>query len=347
MSIRRAKRQSQFVIISNAVFLSRQLSWRAMGLLSYILSKPDDWTIMPNALVKVTENTVKNDRKNTVYEIIKELKDVGFITMQRHCNGSVEYTVHDEPVPRNREQAETGDLCSKIEPIPKKPNQAIPVQDNWDVLLNTDVLPSTDFLVIPPNPQGGDGVEQTASPSQSVKKGKLASDVALLESCDLKSVPVELVAEYVKYRRDIKHPLKTSKGLQAQINTLDALGDVAAMQAALANTMDNEYRKIVAVAPTAPSSPTVGMVAAAASHGLTNGTVASELALMIQYYKTKGFTVWDYEAAFSKWVAGKARFEEQRTKTSAKGFSSWQDTSWMDEVDPSLFGATESEWRNA
>ncbi|MCB1622288.1 MAG: hypothetical protein KDI44_16295 [Thiothrix sp.] len=45
--IRRAKRAGGFTVISNVVFASHQLSWRAMGLLAYILSKPDDWTIMP------------------------------------------------------------------------------------------------------------------------------------------------------------------------------------------------------------------------------------------------------------------------------------------------------------
>jgi hypothetical protein len=215
----------------------------------------------------------------------------------------------------------------------------------------------------PQPPKGAEGEQQQnlafdvpvepkkPNPKKREQAEKLSADEKLIAACDLKSVPADLVAEFLQHRRALKHPLKTSQGLQAQINTLDALGSVDAMVAALGNTKDNEYRKIVPkapVAPVAPSSPTAAMVAAALSHGLTNGTVGAELALMIQHYKTKGFTVWDYDAAFARWLDNKAKFEAGRNGGSAnKGFSSWRDTSWMDDVDPGLFGATEAEWRQA
>ncbi|OQX14554.1 MAG: hypothetical protein BWK73_09165 [Thiothrix lacustris] len=227
---------------------------------------------------------------------------------------------------------------------------------------------TTEDNIIPPYPPRGDEGEQQAMPFESAmeapeestpdvkpttkpaKKSRVKpvdADAALIGQCDLKAVPAELVTDYLQYRRAIKQPLKTIQGLQAQINTLDALGDVEAMWAAMGNTKDNEYRKIVPVAPTAPSNPTAGMMQAAALHGLTNGTVDAEMTLMIQHYKAKGFTIWDYDAAFTRWLDGKKRFEEQRAKTAHKGFSSSSDTSWMDDVDPSLFGVTEAEWRNA
>lgn len=156
MSIRRAKRQNNFTIINNQVFQNGLLSWRAMGLLAYILSKPDDWTILPQALIKVTEGTARNDRKNTVYEILKELKEVGFVTMRKLADGTVEYTVHDEPqdgekpVPKNQEQVNNQlDSNNKKpvpkKPVPKKPDQEKPDQAFWDVILNTERQPRTDL----------------------------------------------------------------------------------------------------------------------------------------------------------------------------------------------------------
>ena len=122
MSTIRTKKTENYSVINNAVFAANTLSWRAMGLLSYLLSKPDNWEVQVDALVKVTEGTAKNDRKDTVYEILKELKEAGFMVMTRNKDGSVAYTIHDSP---NRE----------------KPNREKP-----DVLINTDSLPSTEKI---------------------------------------------------------------------------------------------------------------------------------------------------------------------------------------------------------
>jgi len=105
----------------------------------------------------VTEGTARNDRKNTVYDILKELKTAGFITLQKNADGSVVYEVHDEPQqdqepdPNIWEQGQTSRKCSKNEPDPKKPDQAIPDQEKpdqafWDVILNTERQPNTDVL---------------------------------------------------------------------------------------------------------------------------------------------------------------------------------------------------------
>ena len=183
------------------------------------------------------------------------------------------------------------------------------------------------------------------------KKRSADADSILLAECDLKSVPVELVTDYLQYRRLIKHPLKTEQGLQTQINALDALGSVDAMWAALGNTKDHEYRKIVPKAPVEPSSPTTGMVVVAGAHGLTNGTVEAEMALMIQHYKAKGVTIWDYDAAFARWLDNKAKFEAQRpsAKTGGLRFSPSKDTSWIKDIDPAELGfdCTPEQWRNA
>ena len=207
---------------------------------------------------------------------------------------------------------------------------------------------TTDISISPQTPKGAEGGKQQAQLLMDAeqKKKKTNTDEALIAECALKGVPVGLLVDYLQYRRNIKHPIKTAQGLQAQINILAELGDVEAMHAALANTKDNEYRKIVPKAPVEPSTPSAAMVVTASAHGLTNGTVEAEMKLMIQHYKVKGFTIWNYDAAFSRWLENKARFEAGRSANS-KGFSSWKDTSWMDDVDSGLFGVSESEWRNA
>ena len=121
MSIIRAKREHNYTVISNKVYDKNQLSWQAMGMLGYLLTKPDDWLVIVSELVNVTKETAKPTGKEGVYNILKELRDKGFIVVQKNSDGSTNYTVYDEPLP------------NQGKPNQGKPNQAEPT------LLNTDI----------------------------------------------------------------------------------------------------------------------------------------------------------------------------------------------------------------
>jgi Fe2+ or Zn2+ uptake regulation protein len=96
-TITRTKRVNNFTVLGNHIFADNHLSWRAMGLLSYLLSKPDDWRIYVNQLVHVTEGTTWNDKRNTVYKILKELQAAGYVAHHRNADGSVDWSVSDQP----------------------------------------------------------------------------------------------------------------------------------------------------------------------------------------------------------------------------------------------------------
>ena len=119
MAIIRAKREHNFTVINNKVFQRNQLSWQAMGMLSYLLSKPDDWSVVVNELISVTKDTAKPTGNNGVYNILKELKENGFVQVRKNGNGTTDYIVFDEPNQANPNQA--------------NPNQA------ETTLVNTDI----------------------------------------------------------------------------------------------------------------------------------------------------------------------------------------------------------------
>ena len=131
MSIIRAKREHNYTVISNKVYDKNQLSWQAMGMLGYLLTKPDDWSVIVSELVNVTKETAKPTGKEGVYNILKELRDKGFIVVQKNSDGSTDYTVYDEPLP-NQGKPNQG------KPNQGKPNQAEPNQAE-PPLLNTDI----------------------------------------------------------------------------------------------------------------------------------------------------------------------------------------------------------------
>ena len=118
MAIIRTKREHNYTVVSNKIYDKNQLSWQAMGLLGYLLTKPDDWKVMVAELVNVTKETAKPTGKEGVYNIIKELRDKGFIEVKKNSDGSTDYTVYDEP--------------NQGKPNQGKPNQAEPTLVNTE-----------------------------------------------------------------------------------------------------------------------------------------------------------------------------------------------------------------------
>lgn len=143
MSIIRASRERNYSVISNDVWKDNQLSFQAMGLLSYILSKPDNWSVSPSHLEKVTEGTEKKTGRDGVYSILKELKSVGFVKTQKHSDGKIDYIVSDHPSPRkpNTPKPDTP-KSDEAKADMDNPNTSQPDQANPDLakptLISTD-----------------------------------------------------------------------------------------------------------------------------------------------------------------------------------------------------------------
>ena len=134
MSIIRVEHKRRYAVISSEVFKPNQLSWQAMGMLCFLLEKPDNWKVVVSYLIEVTNGTKKETGREGVYNIISELKEKGFITYKKNKDGSTDYTVYDEPIKPN--QAEP----NQAEPNQAEPNQAEPNQAE-PTLINTDIKP--------------------------------------------------------------------------------------------------------------------------------------------------------------------------------------------------------------
>ena len=141
MAIIRTKREHNYTIVSNKVYDKNQLSWQAMGLLGYLLTKPDNWKVMVAELVNVTKDTKKPTGSNGIYNIINELKEKGFISVRKNSDGSTDYTVYDEPIQQS----------NQANPNQANPNQAETtlVNTEYKQLLNNTNTP------LPPNDENG------------------------------------------------------------------------------------------------------------------------------------------------------------------------------------------------
>ncbi len=71
--IRVKKQPSNFVLLDKTFLEDDRLSFKAKGILAYLLSKPDDWKVIVGNLVNYSA-----DGKSSVYAGLKELKEYGY-----------------------------------------------------------------------------------------------------------------------------------------------------------------------------------------------------------------------------------------------------------------------------
>ena len=121
--IQRSARTGNFTVLGNGIFTDNALSFEAMGLLAYLLSKPDNWSIHPRALSKATEGSDQRRGMGKIYDLLNVLIAAGYVVRFKRANGEVDYIVYDEPV--------RGEMS-------QNPNQGNPNQDFPDVLINTE-----------------------------------------------------------------------------------------------------------------------------------------------------------------------------------------------------------------
>ena len=98
MAIRRAKRDSNFTMISNVGLKDDRLSFKAKGLLSYMLSLPDDWIFYESEIVNHA-----TDGKQSVRTGMKELEKFGYLVKEQKRNSKgkfakIDWVVSDEPI---------------------------------------------------------------------------------------------------------------------------------------------------------------------------------------------------------------------------------------------------------
>lgn len=139
--VRVNKRENSYTIIDSFFLSDERLSWKAKGLLAYLLSKPDDWRVYVSDLVKQSR-----DGRDSVYSTLRELEAAGYIERRRIKDEKgritgMETVVYERPL---LDDAEDG-------PDTSSPHTENPDVDNPDVdsqtQLNID-LNNTDLNMI-------------------------------------------------------------------------------------------------------------------------------------------------------------------------------------------------------
>ena len=202
MAVFRVERNTGYTVMSNHHLRNKELSLKAKGLLSQMLSLPEDWDYTLAGL-----SHINREKIDAIREAVKELEKAGYIVRSRERDEKgrlrgADYVIYEQPQPREPEAATSGgqppildlptlenptlDNPTLEKPTQEKPTLENPTQLNKDILSKeqsiTD-LSSTDSIPF----------RETAAARPPERKGRDAMSVTEIENYR------ELILENIEY----------------------------------------------------------------------------------------------------------------------------------------------------
>lgn len=136
MAVFRIDKTKDYTVMANFHLRDKSLSLKAKGLLSLMLSLPEDWDYTTKGLAYICKDGV-----DSICAAVKELENAGYVQRKRNRNSqgrltNVEYTILEKPISTPEvPQAAKQDKSPKREnpvldnPVLENPRQDIPEQD--------------------------------------------------------------------------------------------------------------------------------------------------------------------------------------------------------------------------
>lgn len=279
MAVFRIERTKDYTVMSNHHLRNHELSLKAKGLLSMMLSLPDDWNYTTRGLAKICKEGV-----DAIGSALRELETAGYIVRNqlRDQQGRIsdtEYVIYEKPQPRQpetpRPDTAVPDTASPDteNPYLDNPDAEEPDTDNPAQLntkksntqkSNTD-LSSTHSFFLPAADGMTDGLEKKAEIREQIEYDILCQQYDRMQLDELAEIMLEVAmnrSPTVKIGRDAEYPTgfvqqrfekitsmhieKVMDGIRE--NTTRVWNTKAYLMAALFNsvsTIDNHYAMLV------------------------------------------------------------------------------------------------------
>jgi hypothetical protein len=133
MAVFRIEKTKDYTVMSNYHLRDRALSLKGKGLLSLMLSLPENWDYTLKGLATICKDGIDSVRKG-----VSELEEHGYLTRRRirHDNGQlgdIEYTILEVPsknitIPENVDNSPISDKPMSVIPTSDKPTSENPTQ---------------------------------------------------------------------------------------------------------------------------------------------------------------------------------------------------------------------------
>ena len=199
MAVFRVEKNKGYTVMSNHHLRNKELSLKAKGLLSQMLSLPEDWDYTLAGLSLINRESI-----DAIRTAVWELEKAGYITRRqgRDEKGkmtAIEYTIYEQPQPPALDcpvlENPTADKPILENPTPDNPTSENPTQLNKEIQktnlptkekLNTDISSthSIPFHSLNPSP-----LEDAAQPPERKRK----------EATDAYSVYEEIIKDNIEY----------------------------------------------------------------------------------------------------------------------------------------------------
>ena len=131
MAVFRLEKTRDYTVMANHHLRNTELSLKAKGLLSLMLSLPEEWDYTTKGLARICKDGV-----DSICAGVRELEDHGYVVRERIRNpngqlGAIEYTILEQPRTSEpkREKPERGNPV-QANPVLGKPEQENPAQLN-------------------------------------------------------------------------------------------------------------------------------------------------------------------------------------------------------------------------
>lgn len=142
MAVFRIEKTRDYTVMSNHHLRNTDLSLKAKGLLSLILSLPEEWDYTTKGLARICKDGV-----DSICAGVRELEDHGYVVRERVRNangqlGAIEYTILEQPRPpepkREKLERENPVQANPVlgSPVLGKPEQEKTAQLNIDISSN-------------------------------------------------------------------------------------------------------------------------------------------------------------------------------------------------------------------
>ena len=196
MAVIRVNKTADYTVMSNTHFKDTEMSLKAKGLLSLMLSLPEDWDYSINGLV-----TLSKDGRDGVMSALNELEQFNYLKRTRLFDDKgrfdgYDYDIYEHP---QAEKPNTENPQTEI-PYTEKPNTENPLQ------LNTNIS-STNKL---------------STKEKKERKRNTFDDILSAYTTDEKTL--ELLGEWLKVRK-AKRAAMTDRAIQLNIDKLDSLAE--------------------------------------------------------------------------------------------------------------------------
>ena len=199
MAVFRIERTRDYTVMSNHHLRNANLSLKAKGLLSMILSLPEEWNYTTRGLASICKEGV-----DAIGSALKELETAGYIVRRqlRGTNGRItdtEYVIYEQPQP-DMSQPDTASPDTEnpdmVKPDTEKPAELNIEKSNTQKSI-TDGLSSTDSIPF----------RETAAARPPERKGRDAMSVTEIENYReliLENIEYDyLCREFATYREDL------------------------------------------------------------------------------------------------------------------------------------------------